>query len=112
MKFDHKENDFDDFDYQILLPHKMSQFGPALASADINADGLDDIYIGGASGFEPIVMIQGEGGEFTKINTEFWKKEPPYEDVDAIFLMLMETEQRIYMWLVVVMNMQKMIFIM
>ena len=85
LKFDHKENDFDDFDYQILLPHKMSQFGPALASADINADGLDDIYIGGASGFEPVVMIQGEGGEFTKINTEFWKKEAPYEDVDAIF---------------------------
>lgn len=85
LKFNHQENDFDDFDHQILLPHKMSQFGPALASADVNADGLDDIYIGGASGFEPAVMIQGENGVFTKINSDFWKKEAPYEDVDAVF---------------------------
>lgn len=85
LKYNHQENDFDDFDYQILLPHKMSQFGPALANADINNDGLEDIYIGGASGFAPVVMLQGNNGEFTKSNIEFWKKEAPYEDVDAVF---------------------------
>ncbi|GMN11003.1 VCBS repeat-containing protein [Croceitalea sp. MTPC9] len=85
LEYSHQENEFDDFEYQILLPHKMSQFGPALAKADINSDGLDDLYIGGASGFEPVLMIQGKDGEFTKSNPDFWKKEAPYEDVDAVF---------------------------
>ena len=48
IDYTHKENSFDDYEYQVLLPHKLSQMGPALAKSDINNDGLDDIFIGGS----------------------------------------------------------------
>jgi hypothetical protein len=83
--FVHKENDFDDFKKQILLPHKMSQFGPAVAVGDINNDGLEDIYAGGAAGQSPTVFLQGTSGAFKPTALPFWNKEKAYEDVDALF---------------------------
>ena len=46
--YKHEENPFDDYRYQVALPYKISQYGPALAVADIDNDGLDDFYVGGA----------------------------------------------------------------
>lgn len=86
LKYNHKENEFDDYGKQVLLPHKMSQFGPAIATADINADGLEDIYLGAATGFPPKLFLQTASGEFESANSEFWEKEAPYEDIDAVFV--------------------------
>lgn len=83
--FTHQENTFDDFKKQILLPHKMSQFGPAIAVGDINNDGLEDIYAGGAAGQSPTVFLQGTSGAFKPTALPFWNKEKAYEDVDALF---------------------------
>lgn len=44
----HHENDYTDFDYEGMIYKKLSQEGPALAISDINGDGNDDIFIGGA----------------------------------------------------------------
>ena len=85
-KFEHQENSFDDFDKQILLPHKLSQFGPALAGGDVNNDGLEDFYIGGASNQSPTLFIQQSDGNFKENKSEFWLKEAGYEDVDALFV--------------------------
>ena len=85
-KFKHQENQFDDFEKQILLPHKLSQFGPALTAGDINDDGLDDFYIGGAANQAPTLFIQQKDGNFKESQVAFWKKEAGYEDVDALFV--------------------------
>ncbi len=86
LKHKHKENVFDDFQYQVLLPHKMSQFGPSMAVADVNNDGFDDLFIGGATGHEAVLYLQDVNGNFKKNAQELWEREDDYEDVDALFV--------------------------
>ncbi|MFK7979891.1 MAG: VCBS repeat-containing protein [Saprospiraceae bacterium] len=85
IAFTHQENEFDDYEKQVLLPHKLSQFGPALAKGDINEDGLEDIFIGGAMGFSAELHVQKADGSFVKQQPTFWQQEKDFEDVDAIF---------------------------
>ncbi len=46
LKFASTEMDYVDFNLQKMLPHKLSQYGPSLAVADIDGNGLDDIFVG------------------------------------------------------------------
>ncbi|MGL1885568.1 MAG: VCBS repeat-containing protein [Reichenbachiella sp.] len=80
----HKENDFDDFSFQVLLPHKMSSFGPALAVGDINGDSLDDAYVGASVGQNGQLLIQLQDGTFKPLDFQS-KQELQYEDLDAIW---------------------------
>ncbi|WP_345003896.1 VCBS repeat-containing protein [Snuella lapsa] len=82
---EHQENEYNDFNKESLLPHKMSEEGPALAVGDVNADGLDDFYIGGAKGFPGALYIQNSDGGFTNSNFALFLKEKVYEDVGAEF---------------------------
>ena len=86
ISFIHEENNFDDFQYQVLLPHKLSQFGPALTKGDVNNDGLDDLFIGGAANHAPSLFLQDTNGNFIKTEQEFWNGEAAFEDVDAVFV--------------------------
>jgi len=61
----HEEDDYIDFNIQKLLPHKMSQFGPALAVGDVNGDGLEDVFIGGAKNRKGKFLIQNKEGKFS-----------------------------------------------
>ncbi|GAC1419050.1 MAG: hypothetical protein NVSMB67_08380 [Flavisolibacter sp.] len=64
----HEQKDYNDFAIQKLLPHKFSEYGPALAAGDINGDGLDDILIGGASGYSLTELLQQPNGSFVQKN--------------------------------------------
>ena len=64
IKYTHIENSFDDFEKQVLLPHKLSQLGPALAVGDVNGDKLEDVYVGSASGEISKLFLQTVDGEF------------------------------------------------
>ncbi|MEO9484288.1 MAG: VCBS repeat-containing protein [Ekhidna sp.] len=86
LKLIHKENFHDDFAGEVLLPHKMSQFGPALAVGDVNADGLDDFFLGGATGLPAKVMIQNKAGSFSSSDQPYFWSDAKYEDVGASFL--------------------------
>ena len=44
----HQENVYQDFNYEGLLSKLISQEGPALAIGDVDKDGNEDIFIGGA----------------------------------------------------------------
>lgn len=85
IKYNHQENDFDDYEYQELLPHKMSQMGPAIAKGDINNDNLEDVFLGGASGMSAQVHVQNIDGSFTQVDTDLWESEKIFEDIDAVF---------------------------
>ena len=65
LGFAHKETPFDDFEAEILLPHKYSQLGPALATGDVNGDGLEDLFVGGAAGQQAVIYLQKAQGVFT-----------------------------------------------
>ncbi|ADV49749.1 FG-GAP repeat protein [Cellulophaga algicola DSM 14237] len=83
--YKHEENIFDDFKSQLLLPHKLSQNGPCLAIADINNDGLDDFYVGGASGQSGAIYTQLTTNRFEKLNTKIFNDAKNSEDVGAHF---------------------------
>lgn len=84
LDFSHKENDFDDFSVQVLLPHKLSQFGPAMTVADFNKDGTDDLFFGGSSGEPGALYFQNDHGKFVEQENELFKKHELSEDIDAI----------------------------
>ena len=64
ISFFHEESDYVDFNTQRQLPHKLSQFGPCLAAADLNNDGLIDFIIGGTSPVAATVYMQQHNGQF------------------------------------------------
>lgn len=83
IKYQHKENAFDDYEREVLLPHKMSTLGAGLAVADINADGLEDFYIGGAIGSEGALFQQRSDGTFQK--RDDFSTYAYHEDMGTIF---------------------------
>ncbi|RFS16682.1 VCBS repeat-containing protein [Emticicia sp. C21] len=60
----HEEDDYIDFNVQKLLPHKLSQYGPAIAVGDVNGDGLEDMFVGGAKYRKGKFLIQNKEGKF------------------------------------------------
>jgi hypothetical protein len=66
VSYTDKEEDFVDFNIQKLLPHKLSEYGPSLASGDIDGNGLDDIITGGSAQNSTILFLQNNDGTFTQ----------------------------------------------
>ena len=82
--FKHTEMPFEDFEKEILLPYKLSELGPALASADVNEDGLEDFYIGGGYGQAGKLYLQTETG-FIPAPNQAWQNDTQFEEIGATF---------------------------
>jgi hypothetical protein len=80
----HKENIFNDYEREILLPHKMSTLGPTLALADINGDKIDDFYLCGALN-EPGSLMLSSGNGHVKTSSSAFNADKIKEDIGAVF---------------------------
>jgi enediyne biosynthesis protein E4 len=81
----HRENDFVDFDRERLIPKLVSTEGPYLATADVNGDGLDDLYFGGAKEQAGRLMLQRRDGSFAPSNEPLFAQDAISEDLGAAF---------------------------
>jgi hypothetical protein len=86
IPFVHRENDFNEYKEEVLLPHNISQNGPFTAIADVNNDGLEDLFIGGSIGQEGILYFQKASGKFEMSSSQPWRQDKKSEDLGVLFL--------------------------
>jgi hypothetical protein len=83
LLYQHKENPFAEFEREILQPHMLSTEGPAMAIADVNGDGLEDVFIGSSKTNKKAIFVQRAEGKFFRLLEPALEKDSMYEDVDA-----------------------------
>jgi hypothetical protein len=80
----HTEDDYVDFYYERNLPEMLSKEGPQIAKGDVNGDGFEDVYIGGAKGQEGRLYLQTSKG-FIRKEQGVFKRFADFEDVAVLF---------------------------
>ena len=86
IPYRHIENTaFSDFDRELLMPYMLSREGPAVAVADINGDGRQDVFLGGAHGQEGALFIKRKGEGYGEKKIKGFYEDREKEDVDAVF---------------------------
>ncbi|MBB6325989.1 hypothetical protein FHS59_001617 [Algoriphagus iocasae] len=85
IDFVHQENPMVDFDRDRLTFHMYSTEGPAFAQADVNGDGVDDLFFGGAKGFPGKLYLGKADGSFVFSDQPVFADDVTSEDTDAVF---------------------------
>ncbi|NNV57573.1 VCBS repeat-containing protein [Limnovirga soli] len=85
IDFIHKQSSFVDFKISPLLPYQLSKTGPCLARADVNADGLEDVFIGTSAGQESVLYLQTKQGTFIPAASQPWNGNKSFTNTDALF---------------------------
>jgi enediyne biosynthesis protein E4 len=86
LNYRHEENAFVEYDREPLIPIMTSTEGPALAVGDLNGDGLDDVFIGGAKWKEAGLFFQNKNGTFSKIKNSAMAQDSVSEDIEALIV--------------------------
>ncbi len=81
----HQEDNYNDFDYEGLIYQKLSQEGPSLAVADINGDGNEDLFVGGARNQPGTIYLHNGNGKITQKPSSVFEEDKFFEDVAAAF---------------------------
>lgn len=86
LDYRHIENPNNEFNREPLIPHMLSTEGPALAVADINHDGLEDVFVGASKTFHNAVFLQTPSGKFIKTSQPEMMLDSMWENVDAVWV--------------------------
>lgn len=81
----HRESDFIDFDRDRLRFWMVSNEGPKVAKADVNGDGLEDVFIPGAKGQASSLLLQAVSGQFSRVQSSLFEQDSLAEDVTGHF---------------------------
>ncbi|PRY89004.1 VCBS repeat-containing protein [Mongoliibacter ruber] len=85
LEYTHKENQAVDFDRDRLTYHMLSTEGPKAVWGDVNGNGLQDLYLGGAKGFPGQLFLQVSEGQFKASPQEAFRSDRISEDTHGVF---------------------------
>lgn len=85
IDFRHVEDEFIDFNRERLIPHKFSNLGPSIAVGDVNGDGNEDFFIGGARNQSGELFLQQTNSTFQKLKVEAFTADATFEDMGCAF---------------------------
>lgn len=82
--FKHNENIYDEYKDQVLLPHMFTKSGPFIATGDVNGDGLEDFYVGGAKNQSGKLYLQTADGKLSPKTIAAFEADKAYEDMGTL----------------------------
>ncbi len=85
INFFQGENEYVDFATEPLLPWQLSKQGPKMCKADVNGDGLEDVFIGAPKGGKACLYMQQHNGSFKLSTSQPWQKSNQSDDIQAVF---------------------------
>lgn len=85
INFVHQQSRFVDFNAYPLLPYQVSKIGPCLAKADVDGDGLEDVFIGSSTGQSSALYLQTSAGKFILSKKQPWTTDKNITVADAVF---------------------------
>ncbi len=84
LQYVHRENNYVDYYRDQLLKQMYSTQGPAIATGDVNGDGLDDVVFGSSKGSHMQLWLQEQRGTFAQKSLSTFMGDTLSENVAAL----------------------------